>query len=47
VYFLKCGTQLPDDAAFCVKCGTSTGVNVPKPASIFTAPAVAASEVAS
>ena len=23
----KCGNQLSDDAAFCVKCGTPTGLN--------------------
>ena len=31
LYCHKCGTQLPDDAAFCVKCGTSTALNIPNP----------------
>ncbi len=31
MYCHNCGTQLPDDAAFCVKCGTSTGLNTVKP----------------
>ena len=31
LYCHKCGEQLPDDAAFCVKCGTSTTLNIPKP----------------
>ncbi len=25
MYCLKCGTQLPEDAKFCYKCGTPTG----------------------
>ncbi|HTP55630.1 MAG TPA: zinc-ribbon domain-containing protein, partial [Thermoplasmata archaeon] len=24
IYCTKCGTQLPDDARFCAKCGTAT-----------------------
>ncbi len=47
MYCHKCGAQLPDDAAFCVKCGTSTGLNAPKPTSTPTAPVIAASGVAS
>ena len=30
MYCHNCGAQLPDDAAFCVKCGTSTGINTVK-----------------
>ena len=33
MYCHNCGAQLPDDAAFCVKCGTSTGSNTVKPTS--------------
>ncbi len=43
----KCGTQLPDDAAFCIKCGTNTGLNASKPTSTSSAPVIAASGVAS
>ncbi len=28
MYCLKCGQQLPDDAAFCVKCGTKVTVSL-------------------
>jgi hypothetical protein len=47
MYCHKCGTQLPDDAAFCVKCGTSTGLNAPKPTATSTSPVVAPSGVTS
>ena len=47
MYCHKCGTQLPDDAAFCVKCGTSTGLNVVKPSAASTGPVVAPSGVTS
>ncbi len=43
MYCHNCGAQIPDDAAFCVKCGTSTGLNVSKPTSTSTSPVVAAS----
>ena len=43
MYCHKCGTQLPDDAAFCVKCGTSTGLNVVKPIAADSGPVVAPS----
>ena len=41
MYCHKCGAQLPDDAAFCTKCGTSTGLNVPKPTSTDSGPILA------
>ena len=47
VYCHKCGTQLPDDAAFCVKCGTSTGINAPTPTSATSDSVVAPSGVTS
>jgi ribosomal protein L40E len=47
MYCHKCGTQLPDDAAFCVKCGTSTGLNMPKPSAAPSSPVVAPSGVTS
>jgi len=49
MYCHNCGAQLPDDAQFCVKCGTSTGLNAPKQTSPAPAPApvVAPSGVAS
>ncbi len=47
MYCHKCGTQLPEDAAFCVKCGTSTGSNSPSPTSTSAAPVIAASGVSS
>ena len=37
MYCHNCGAQLPDDAAFCTKCGTSTGINAPKPAATASA----------
>ncbi len=46
----NCGAQIPDDAAFCPKCGASTTVNaIPKPAvaSASTGPVIAPSGVAS
>ena len=47
MYCHKCGAQLPDDAEFCIKCGTSTGLNAPKPAASSTGPVIAPSGVAS
>jgi len=47
MYCHVCGAQLPDDAAFCTKCGTSTGLNAPKPSVTSSAPVVAPSGVAS
>ena len=47
MYCHTCGTQLPDDAAFCVKCGTSTTVTLPKPPVASTSPVVAPSGVTS
>jgi hypothetical protein len=47
MYCHKCGTQLPDDAAFCIKCGTSTGLNAPKPTAASRGPVVAPSGVTS
>ena len=47
MYCHNCGAQLPDDAAFCTKCGTSTGVNVSKPTSTSTGPVLAPSGVTS
>jgi hypothetical protein len=47
LYCHNCGAQLSDDAAFCVKCGTSTGINAPKPAPTQTAPVIAPSGAAS
>ena len=44
----NCGAQLPDGTAFCPKCGTSTGLNAPKPAATAsTGPVLAPSGVAS
>jgi hypothetical protein len=40
LYCHKCGTSLPDDAAFCTNCGTSV-VPLSKPSSIQTSPVVA------
>ena len=37
----KCGAQLPDDAVFCMKCGTSLAAGQPKQAAASTAPIVA------
>ena len=48
MYCHNCGAQLPDDAAFCVKCGTSTGLNAAKPSSsTSTGPVLAPSGVPS
>jgi len=48
LYCHNCGAQLPDDAAFCVKCGTSTGLSAPKPAAAAsTGPVLAPAGVAS
>ncbi len=48
MYCHNCGAQLPDDAAFCVKCGTSTGLNAAKPSSsTSTGPVLAPSGVQS
>jgi len=48
LYCHNCGAQLPDDAAFCVKCGTSTGINTAKPAAAApSGPILAPSGVAS
>lgn len=47
MYCHKCGAQLPDDAAFCVKCGTSTGLNVVKPSAASSGPVVAPSDATS
>ena len=41
MYCLKCGTQLPDDAAFCFKCGTSVAPAQPKQAATSTTPILA------
>ena len=43
MYCLKCGTQLPDDAAFCFKCGTSVAAAQPKQTAAPTAPILAPS----
>ena len=47
MYCHNCGAQLPDDAVFCIKCGTSTGLNVTKPAAASTGPVIAPSGVSS
>ncbi len=48
MYCHNCGAQLPDDAAFCTKCGTSTGLNAAKPATtVSTGPVIAPSGVSS
>ena len=47
MYCHNCGAQLPDDAAFCTKCGTSTGLNTVKPTSSSTGPVIAPSGVQS
>jgi hypothetical protein len=41
LYCPKCGAQLPDDAAFCMKCGTSIAATQPKQAAASTAPILA------
>ncbi len=43
----NCGAQIPDDAAFCEKCGTSTTLTTPKAAVASVSPVVAPSGVAS
>jgi len=43
----NCGAQIPDDAAFCQKCGASTTVTAPKAAAASASPVVAPSGVAS
>lgn len=47
MYCHNCGAQLPDDAAFCTKCGTSTGLNAAKPTSTSAEPIIAPSGVQS
>jgi len=47
LYCHNCGAQLPDDSAFCTKCGTSTGLNAVKPTSTSTGPILAPSGVQS
>ncbi len=47
LYCHKCGAQLTDDAAFCTKCGTSTGLNAAKPTADSTSPVIAPSGVTS
>jgi hypothetical protein len=43
----KCGTQLPDDAAFCLKCGASLAATQPKEAAAPTTPILAPLEAKS
>ena len=43
----NCGAQIPDDAAFCAKCGASTTLTTPKAAVASASPVVAPSGVAS
>ena len=43
----NCGAQIPDDAAFCPKCGASTALTTPKPAVASASPVVAPSGVTS
>ncbi len=43
----NCGAQIPDDAAFCEKCGASTALAKPKTAAASASPVVAPSGVAS
>ena len=44
----NCGAQIPDDAAFCPKCGTSTSLNASKPAATASSgPVLAPSGVTS
>lgn len=49
MYCPNCGAQLPDDAAFCSKCGAKIGSNASKPASTAapSAPIIAPSGVTS
>jgi len=41
LYCPKCGAQLPDDAAFCMKCGASISAGQPKEAEAPKAPVIA------
>ena len=41
LYCHKCGTQLPDDAVFCIKCGTSVVTAQPKQVAASTGPILA------
>ena len=43
----NCGAQIPDDAAFCPKCGASTTLTTPKAAEASAQPVVAPAGVAS
>ena len=43
----NCGAQIPDDAAFCPKCGASTTLTTPKPAVASASPVIAPSGVTS
>ena len=43
----NCGAQIPDDAAFCQKCGTSTTITAPKASAASASPVIAPSGVAS
>ena len=43
----NCGAQIPDDAAFCEKCGARTALTTPKPPVASASPVVAPSGVAS
>ena len=48
LYCQNCGTQLPDDTAFCSKCGKSTSLNASKPtAAASSGPVIAPSGVTS
>jgi hypothetical protein len=47
LYCPKCGTQLPDDAVFCVKCGASLASVQPKQAAASTTPILAPLEAKS
>ncbi|MGD0978776.1 MAG: zinc-ribbon domain-containing protein [Candidatus Bathyarchaeia archaeon] len=47
MYCPKCGTQLPDDASFCIKCGTSLTTAQPQQAPASTAPILAPLEAKS
>ena len=43
----NCGAQIPDDAAFCPKCGTSTALTTPKATVTSASPVIAPSGVTS
>lgn len=47
MYCHKCGTQLPDDAVFCLKCGASVAAAQPKEASASAMPVLAPLEAKS